>query len=124
MRTDETGEAVERFELAPRGFFEIGRRNLWGKNRSVNLFTRVSLRDARRRAGRGRDAGCRRAPRAATGFNEYRVVGTFREPRVFGSRSDVLVTGILEQAIRSSFNFARREAARRGRPAAVAASTA
>ena len=42
-------------------------------------------------------------------FNEYRVVGTFREPRVLGSRTDVLVTGILEQAIRSSFNFARRE---------------
>ena len=28
---------------------------------------------------------------------------------MFGSRTDVLVTGILEQAIRSSFNFARRE---------------
>ena len=30
--------------MAPRGFFEVGRRNLWGKNRAVNLFTRVSLR--------------------------------------------------------------------------------
>jgi 8-oxo-dGTP pyrophosphatase MutT (NUDIX family) len=37
------------------------------------------------------------------------VVGTFREPRIFGTAADVLVTGILEQAIRSSFNFARRE---------------
>ena len=44
VRSDVTGDAVERFEFAPRGFFEIGRRNLWGKNRSVNLFTRVSLR--------------------------------------------------------------------------------
>ena len=42
--TGESGQAEERFEVAPRGFFEIGRRNLWGKNRAVNLFTRVSLR--------------------------------------------------------------------------------
>ena len=42
--TGESGQAEERFEMAPRGFFEIGRRNLWGKNRAVNLFTRVSLR--------------------------------------------------------------------------------
>jgi len=37
-------------------------------------------------------------------------VGTFREPRIGGSSADGLVTGILEQAIRSSFNFVRREA--------------
>jgi outer membrane protein insertion porin family len=38
------------------------------------------------------------------------VVGTFREPRVFGTTAGVLFTGIVEQAIRSSFNFARQEA--------------
>src|SRR5688572_31497666 len=43
------------------------------------------------------------------GFNEYRVLGTFREPRVFNTPADVLVTGILDQAIRSSFNFITRE---------------
>ena len=37
-------QEVENIEVAPRGFFEIGRRNLWGKNRSLNLFTRVSVR--------------------------------------------------------------------------------
>ncbi len=31
-------------EFAPRAFFEVSRRNLFGKNRSINLFTRVSLR--------------------------------------------------------------------------------
>ena len=31
--------------MVPRGFFEVGRRNLWGKNRAVNLFTRVSFRN-------------------------------------------------------------------------------
>ena len=109
LRLDEAGQAEERFELVPRGFFEIGRRNLWGKNRAVNLFTRVSVR--KRDVGLNED-GTPAAESTASGysgFNEYRVVATFREPRVFASRLDVLVTGILEQAIRSSFNFARRE---------------
>jgi outer membrane protein insertion porin family len=106
VRRDDSGEAVEQFEFAPRGFFQIGRNNLWGKNRSANLFTRVSLRS--------RDvvlsSGGIEVTEGRYGFNEYRVVGTFREPRAFASRSDVLLTGILERAIRSSFNFLRREA--------------
>ena len=108
LRTDEDGAAQERVEFVPRGFFEVGRRNLWGKNRAVNLFTRVSIRY--RDVGLNQD-GTPAPETTATGygFNEYRVVGTFREPRVLGSRADVLVTGIQEQAIRSSFNFARRE---------------
>jgi outer membrane translocation and assembly module TamA len=43
------------------------------------------------------------------GFNEYRVLGTYREPRIFNWRADLLFTGILDQAIRSSFNFRTRE---------------
>lgn len=108
-RTGEGGQAEERFEVSPRGFVEIGRRNLWGKNRSVNLFTRVSLRS--------RDAGLSggvqpagRAQEGSYGFNEYRVFGTFREPRFLDTPADFLVTGILDQAIRSSFNFITREA--------------
>ncbi|MGH9203153.1 MAG: BamA/TamA family outer membrane protein, partial [Vicinamibacterales bacterium] len=108
LRTGDQGQAEERFELAPRGFFEIGRRNLWGKNRAVNLFSRVSLRsrDIAENGVQPADP----ADRSKYGFQEYRVVGTFREPRVFDSDADMLVTGILEQAIRSSFNFVRREA--------------
>ncbi|HUF46535.1 MAG TPA: POTRA domain-containing protein, partial [Vicinamibacterales bacterium] len=44
LRRGDLGQARERFELAPRGFFDIGRRNVGGKNRSVNLYTRLSLR--------------------------------------------------------------------------------
>ena len=107
--TGEGGQAEERFEVAPRGFFEIGRRNLWGKNRAVNLFGRVSLRS--------RDivlsgSGVRfeqPAEGSGYGFNEYRIYSTFREPRVFNSAADFLLTGILDQAIRSSFNFITRE---------------
>jgi outer membrane protein assembly factor BamA len=99
--TGPAGEAEERIELAPRGFFEIGRRNLGGKNRSVNLFTRVSIRpkdapDDPEEDGRGFD------------LSEYRVVGTYREPRAFNLNADFILTGAIEQGVRSSFNFVRK----------------
>lgn len=99
----ENGVANDELEAAPRAFFEIGRRNLWGKNRSVNLFTRVSLRPT--------DQGINPAGSttfAGYGFSEYRILGTFREPRVFDTTADAFLTGTIEQQIRSSFNFARR----------------
>ena len=43
-RPDPDGAAEEHFELAPRGSFEITRSNLWGKNRSVDLFARAGLK--------------------------------------------------------------------------------
>lgn len=115
LRTGADGLAEDHFEIAPRGFFQIGRRNLWGKNRSVDLFTRVSLRPARPTVVTVpaepvvtdptvpivTDPGGR--------FYEYRVLGQFREPRVFSTAADFVATGIIEQAKRSSFNFARRE---------------
>jgi outer membrane protein insertion porin family len=93
------GAAEERFELAPRGFFEVGRRNIAGKNRSVNLYTRLSLRadDDPDAGGGGRFS-----------FPEYRVVGSYREPRTFGWNADVTVTAALEQGVRSTFKFARK----------------
>jgi outer membrane protein assembly complex protein YaeT len=94
------GTAEERLELAPRGSFEIGRRNLWGRNRSVHLFTRVSFRP------RGESIESPESPNY--GFNEYRVVGTYREIGALRRQADVAVSGFVEQAIRSSFNFGRR----------------
>jgi outer membrane protein insertion porin family len=99
----ETG-TEDRFELAPRGFVEIGRRNLWGKNRSVNAFARVSIR--RRNAA---EDGAPLPAETGYGFNEYRLAGTFNEPRFLDSRAQLQVLGIIEQAIRTSFNFIRRE---------------
>jgi outer membrane protein insertion porin family len=90
---DETFE--DRVFVAPRGFFEIGRRNLWGKNRSIDFFSRI-------------------APRPATsttqnfGFLEYRVSTTYREPRAFHSDTDLTVGVFSEQAARTGFNFARK----------------
>jgi outer membrane protein insertion porin family len=91
------GEAEETLEYAPRGFFEIGRRNLGGKNRSVNLYTRLSLRP-------NSDPN---DPRTF-GFAEYRVVGTYREPKAAHGLADFTATIAAEQARRTSFNFARK----------------
>jgi outer membrane protein insertion porin family len=98
-RTSEDEMAVaSKFEVAGRGFFEVGRRNLWGKNRSVNLFLRGSVRQDE-------------PPGEGLAFNEYRVVGSYREPRILGVPADFDATAIAEQAIRSSFSF-RRQGAR------------
>ncbi len=102
--SDESGVASDRLEFAPRAFFEIGRRNLFGKNRSINLFTRVSFRP--------RNFDRQDLPEQDTrnAFSEYRIVAAYREPRVFGTAADAYLTGTLEQQRRSSFNFARRAA--------------
>ncbi len=99
-REGDTGSAVERLEFAPRGFFEVGRRNLWGKNRSVNLFSRASLRQA---PGTVEDPDP-----GGFGLYEYRVIASFREPRAFGWNADATVSALVEQAIRSSFSYRRR----------------
>jgi outer membrane protein insertion porin family len=90
----ETGAAAERFDIAPRALFEIGRRNLFGANRSANLFTSVSRSV--------------RSGNQTTNPTEYRVVATFREPRLFDLPADAFVNGTLEQQHRSTFDFARR----------------
>lgn len=107
-RQGDSGVAEERLEFAPRGFFEVGRRNLFGKNRSVNLFTRVSLRSTDVRVDENGLPLVGDEVVSNPGFNEFRVVGTFREPRAFNSGAEVVVTGIVEQAIRTTFNFSRR----------------
>ena len=100
LRATEGGVAGEKLELAPRGFFEIGRRNLWGKNRSIDLFTRVSVR-------RTDDADAE-VPQSSLGFNEYRVLLNYREPRVFGRSGDLFASGFVEQVIRPSFDLFSR----------------
>jgi outer membrane protein insertion porin family len=106
------GQAQERIEFAPRGFFDVGRRNLGGKNRSLDLFTRLSLRPSDPQPGS--------TDTRPFGFPEYRVVGTFTQPRAIGGSADLSLTIAAEQGRRSSFNFARKgvnaEIARRLRP--------
>jgi len=92
----DTGTAAEeRFDAAPRGSFEIGWPNLFGTNRSASVFSSLTLHPR----------GTRQQ-----GVTEYRVVNTFREPKVFNTQVDGLITFAVEQQFRSSFNFRRRSA--------------
>jgi outer membrane protein insertion porin family len=105
LRTvDASGAVDETLEFAGRGFFEAGRRNLWGKNRAVSLFLRASVRPRDFPGDPERDG-------TGLAFNEYRVLGTWREPRAFLDSANLDVSAFVEQAIRSSFSF-RRQAAR------------
>jgi outer membrane protein assembly factor BamA len=85
------------YDFAPRGFFEIGRRNIGGKNRSANLYTRFGLRPST-------DPN----DSSAFGFSEYRVVATYREPRAFDNLGDLTGTAAIEQGVRTGFNFVRK----------------
>jgi outer membrane protein assembly complex protein YaeT len=95
--------ATDQFEIAPRAFFEIGRRNLFGKNRSVNFFTSVSLHPP----NEGEPVA---ASAVGYGLPEYRFLFTFREPRLLNTPIDGFANVTFEQQIRSSFNFTRRSA--------------
>ena len=89
--------ASDVYEFAPRGFFEIGRRNLGGRDRSANLYTRLSLRP-----------NTDPEERDLFGFEEFRVVGTYREPRALKSYGDLVATAAVEQGVRTGFNFSRK----------------
>ncbi len=100
-RAEDGSGAEDRIDIGPRGFFSISRRNLWGKNRSVTLFGRVTLR---------RDAEDPANPDQTGdyGFNDYRGLFTFREPRAYGTSGDAQFTAFLEQTRRTSFSFNRK----------------
>lgn len=103
-RTVDTADHLEDYLFfAPRGFFEIGRRNLGGRNRTLDFFSRVSLqpRDAPGdpvHDGRG------------FGFTAYRATGTYQERHAFGTDVDLLFGTSFEQAIRTNFDFLRKGA--------------
>lgn len=99
-----TVDANDRFEFAPRGFFEISRRGLGGRNRAVSLFSRVSLK----RNDQPEDVVGRES--SGFGFTEYRVAGTYSERRAFRTDTDLLFGIASEQASRTSFDFVRQRA--------------
>ena len=111
MRSSEGGDAVEEFQVAPRGFFQVTAANLFGKDRSINLFTRVSFRPKGISALPGDvPDGAALTDDGGYGFNEYLARVTYGERRIFGSDADVVISGGVEQGVRSSFDFNRRGA--------------
>ena len=84
LRQEEPGgAATEVFEVAPRGFVEFGRRNLFGKNQSINVFARATLQS--RSTTTAPVEG--EPPPSGYSFKDYRVVGTYRAPRPARSRT-------------------------------------
>jgi outer membrane protein assembly factor BamA len=92
VSNDQNGLAETRLEFAPRASFELGRRNLFGKNRSANLFASV-------------------AEHIGGLPTEYQLLATYREPRLFDTSADAFVTGTIEQVHRTSFDFRQKSAA-------------
>ena len=90
----------EDLDVGLRTFFSISRRNLWGKNRSVTLFGRVTLRRDRPDEFTGEEGGY--------GFHDYRGLFTFREQRAFGTPGDAQFTAFVDQSRRTSYSFNRK----------------
>jgi outer membrane translocation and assembly module TamA len=88
---------VPAIELAPRVLFDIGRRNLFGKNRSINFTSSAAVRP-----------NAQTTNLVGTGLWEYRALATYREPRIFRTAADLFVTGGVEQTVRTSYTFNRR----------------
>jgi outer membrane protein assembly factor BamA len=79
---------------APRGFFEITRQNFGGVNRSIDLFTRVSLSPSTNGQG--------------FGFTEYRFAATYRDRYIFDTNSDFTSGASSEQGIRTDYSYLRQ----------------
>ena len=93
----------QQLEFAPRGFFNIGRRNVGGRNRTVDLYTRVSLRPQEAPTTRtGTSSG--------VGFIEYRIVGTMRAAARARSPATWWSPPRLEQGVRDRASISRARA--------------
>ena len=99
IREDDAGGTSENLDVGYRVFLGVSRRNLWGKNRSVMLFGRVTLRQDRD-DGTGQPLGY--------GFHDYRGLFTFREPRAFGTTGDAQFSAFVDQSRRTSYSFNRK----------------
>jgi outer membrane protein insertion porin family len=67
----------------PRGSVEVSRRNLFGMDRRLSLFTRVS-------------------------FRTLRLLASYREPYLLGRRQELFVTTFREDEDRDAFDFTRQ----------------
>ncbi len=99
-RQDGSGGVKDVVEVAPRAFIELGRRNFGGRNRSINFFSRVGLKQRASIDEQTQESG--------GGFTEYRVTGAYRERHVFRTEADLLAAITFEQAARTNYSYLRR----------------
>jgi outer membrane translocation and assembly module TamA len=99
-RKDASGAVEDIVEVAPRAFIELGRRNFGGRNRSINFFSRVGLKQRASIDEQTQESG--------GGFTEYRVTGAYRERHVFRTEADFLAGITFEQAARTNYSYLRR----------------
>ncbi len=102
-RTAENGGQEDYVAVSPRAFFAIQRRNLWGRNSSIDFFSRLALKPTSAPGDPTRDG-------RGFGFSEYRVFTTYRERRLAGTSAELLLGGTLEQGLRPTFNFVHKAA--------------
>jgi outer membrane translocation and assembly module TamA len=99
-RVNASGAVEDIVEVAPRAFIELGRRNFGGRNRSINFFSRVGLKQRASIDEQTQESG--------GGFTEYRVTGAYRERHVFRTEADLLTGITFEQAARTNYSYLRR----------------
>jgi len=102
-RTTADGGQEAYVAVSPRAFFAVQRRNLWGRNSSIDFFSRVALKPTSDPSDPTRDG-------QGYGFTEYRVTTAYREPRVFKTLADLTISATLEQGLRPTFNFLHKNA--------------
>lgn len=98
-RQQPDGTKVDKVEFAPRAFVSAGKRNLGGRNRSIDGYARVSFKQSNTIDATNSQI---------FGFTEYRVTGTYHDLDAFRSRTDLLAGVTAEQASRTSYNFSRK----------------
>jgi outer membrane protein insertion porin family len=102
-RTTAEGGQEQYTAISPRAFFAIQRRNLWGRNSSIDFFSRVALKPTSDPSDPTRDG-------QGYGFTEYRVTTAYREPRALKTNADLTISATFEQALRPTFNFLHKNA--------------
>jgi outer membrane protein assembly factor BamA len=112
-RTTDDGSQEDYVAISPRLFIAYQRRNLFGRNTSIDLFGRAALKPTSDPSNPARDGH-------GFGFVEYRTLAAYHERRFLGSSADLQISGQVEQGLRPTFNFkhasATAEALRKLRP--------
>lgn len=94
---------VQHLLVAPRAFFQVDRKNLFGRDRTLSFFARFSFKSKPQNS----DADPTVTNPSGYGFSEYRVSGTYRQRNARANRS--LLLGVTsEQEIQTTYNFVHK----------------